>query len=127
MYTPESARETFVAQKAKAYTFKFDPSEIYDGVKDPYMYWDEATQQYGFVLTKIAGEPLHELLKRRILVSIGISRIGWDKDTTGKVPNWTGGIRISASDLARFGHLFLNQGNWNGRQLINADWVREAK
>ncbi|UCD51373.1 MAG: serine hydrolase [Phycisphaerales bacterium] len=91
-----------------------------------YQYWDEATQQYGYVLTQIAGEPLYDLLKRRILDPIGISSTQWQNDATGKVPNWTGGLVISAADLARFGHLFLNRGNWKGRQLIEAAWVREA-
>jgi CubicO group peptidase (beta-lactamase class C family) len=91
-----------------------------------FMYWDEATQHYGFVLTKIAGEPLQAYLKRRVLDPIGVTRFDWKPDATGKVPNWTGGIEISASDLARFGLLFLNRGNWNGKQLVPADWVREA-
>ena len=50
----------------------------------------------------------------------------WKPDSSGKVLNWTGGIEISAEDLARFGLLYLNRGNWNGRQLINADWVDQA-
>jgi CubicO group peptidase (beta-lactamase class C family) len=91
-----------------------------------YQYWDEATQQYGYVLTKIAGEPLHGYLKRRIFTPIGMSETDWEADSTGKVPNWTGGLVISSSDLARFGHLFLNNGNWAGKQLIPASWVREA-
>lgn len=91
-----------------------------------FMYWDEATQQYGYVLTQIAGEPLHDYLKRRIFAPIGISNTEWQPDATGKVPNWTGGLVISAGDLARFGHLFLNEGNWAGKQLIGASWVREA-
>ena len=91
-----------------------------------YMYWDEATQHYGYTLTQIAGESLHDYLKRRILDPIGITQFNWKPDATGKVLNWTGGIEISAEDLARFGLLFLNRGNWNGRQLINADWVDQA-
>jgi CubicO group peptidase (beta-lactamase class C family) len=91
-----------------------------------YQYWDEATQQYGYVLTQIAGEPLYDFLKRRIFAPIGISATDWQADATGTVPNWTGGLVISASDLARFGHLFLNQGNWAGKQLIRGWWVREA-
>jgi CubicO group peptidase (beta-lactamase class C family) len=91
-----------------------------------YQYWDEATQQYGYVLTRIAGEPLHDYLKRRIFDPVGITRTDWQPDATGKVPNWTGGLAICATDLARFGHLFLNHGNWAGRQLISAWWVREA-
>ncbi|MCP4256680.1 MAG: serine hydrolase [Planctomycetes bacterium] len=91
-----------------------------------YQYWDEATQQYGYVLTKIAGESLHSYLKRRIFTKIGITGTDWEPDSTGKVPNWTGGLVISASDLARFGHLFLNKGNWAGKQLVSASWVSEA-
>ncbi|UCD56429.1 MAG: serine hydrolase, partial [Candidatus Hydrogenedentota bacterium] len=91
-----------------------------------YQYWDEATQQYGYVLTQIAGESLYEYLKRRIFNPIGITKTDWSQDSTGKVLNWTGGLVISASDLARFGHLYLNEGNWAGKQLVPASWVREA-
>ncbi len=91
-----------------------------------YMYWDEATQQYGYTLTQIAGESLDDYLRRRIVDPIGMTRFAWRPDATGKVLNWTGGIEGSASDLARFGHLFLNRGNWNGKQLISAAWVRDA-
>lgn len=91
-----------------------------------YMYWDEATQQYGYTLTQIAGEPIPDYLKRRIFDPIGIQHIDWKPDATGKVLNWTGGIEITPVDLARFGHLFLNRGNWDGKQLINSRWVDEA-
>ena len=91
-----------------------------------YMYWDEAMQQYGYVLTQIAGQSLDDYLKSRILDPIGITQFHWKNDSTGKVLNWTGGIEISASDLARFGLLYLNRGNWNGKQLINAAWVDQA-
>jgi hypothetical protein len=76
--------------------------------------------------TKIAGQSLQQYLKRRVLDPIGVTQFGWEADSTGKVPNWTGGIKISASNLARFGHLFLNQGSWDGKQLVPAAWVREA-
>ena len=35
-------------------------------------------------------------------------------------------FRISAHDLARFGWLMLNNGNWDGRQVVPADWVEES-
>ena len=91
-----------------------------------FLYWDEAAQQYGFVLTKIAGEPLDCLLNRRLLKPIGIQKIVWELDYTGKALNWAGGLEISASDLARFGLLFLNRGFWKGEQLISAKWVDAA-
>ena len=90
------------------------------------MYWDEATQEYGYVLTKIAGEPLPDLLRRRVLDPIGVSSVAWNRDATGKQLNWTGGLEISAADLARFGHLYLNRGAWEGKRLIDPAWVDEA-
>jgi CubicO group peptidase (beta-lactamase class C family) len=91
-----------------------------------FMYWDEATQEYGYVLTRIAGEPIPDLLRRRVLDPIGVTAVAWDRDATGEHLNWTGGLEISAADLARFGYLYLNRGAWAGKQLIDAAWVDEA-
>ena len=38
-----------------------------------------------------------------------------------------GGVFISTIDHARFGYLFLNDGNWNGQQLISKDWVKAVQ
>lgn len=35
-------------------------------------------------------------------------------------------FRLSARDLARFGLLMLQDGNWNGSQLIPAGWIKES-
>jgi CubicO group peptidase (beta-lactamase class C family) len=36
------------------------------------------------------------------------------------------GFRISARDMAKLGQLFLQQGQWRGKQIIPADWVRDS-
>ena len=38
-----------------------------------------------------------------------------------------GGMFISAYDMARFGYLFLQNGNWSGRQLISRRWIEMAR
>lgn len=35
-------------------------------------------------------------------------------------------LETSCRDAARFGYLFLRQGNWNGNQVVSSDWVNEA-
>lgn len=35
-------------------------------------------------------------------------------------------IRISARDLALFGQLYLQNGEWNGEQLVSAGWVADS-
>lgn len=35
-------------------------------------------------------------------------------------------FRMSARDLARFGWLYLREGEWRGRQVVPREWVRES-
>jgi len=100
-----------------------------------YAYWDSAMNQFGNVLTRIAGEPIEHLFKRRIADPVGMNRARWDWGDFGKVDgiavnggsgNSNKHIFISARELARFGHLFLNRGKWRGKQLISPSWVDVA-
>ena len=48
----------------------------------------------------------------------------------GFVLNGGGGndnrVEITAREMARFGHLFLNRGNWDGNQVLSTSWVDDA-
>jgi CubicO group peptidase (beta-lactamase class C family) len=35
-------------------------------------------------------------------------------------------FKLSARDFARFGHLYLNQGQWKGKQIVPRDWVEKS-
>jgi len=37
-----------------------------------------------------------------------------------------GGLNLTTRDYAKFGQLFLQMGEWNGEQLIPADWVAQS-
>ncbi len=100
-----------------------------------YAYWDSAMNEFGLVLTRIAGEPLEDLFKRRIADPIGMDPSQWNWGDLNKVEGITvnGGsgnsnrhVFISARQIARLGHLFLNRGQWNVRQLISETWVDMA-
>ena len=36
------------------------------------------------------------------------------------------GLNATAVDYARFGALYLHNGEWNGSQIVSADWIRAA-
>lgn len=100
-----------------------------------FAYWDSAMNMFARVLTKLAGEPLADLLARRVLSPIGISRDRWQWGDWGEldgVPvnggagNKGRGVSMCAEDLARFGLLMLNRGMWDGRQLLETAWVDSA-
>ncbi len=115
--------------------FTPSPKPLFEPPGSQYAYWDSAMNQFANVLTRIAGESLEDLFQRRIADPIGMSRAKWDWGDFGTIDGLVvnGGsgnsnqhIFISARELARFGHLFLNHGRWRGKQLISASWVEEA-
>lgn len=100
-----------------------------------YAYWDSAMNQFANILTQIAGEPMETLFKRKVADPIEMNPSKWDwgdfGEVQGIVVNGGSGnndkhVRISARELARLGHLFLNQGKWNGKQLLSRAWVEQA-
>jgi CubicO group peptidase (beta-lactamase class C family) len=114
--------------------FAPNPQPLFTPPGSQYAYWDSAMNQFGHVLTRIAGEPLEAIFKRRIADPIGMRTNKWlwgHFEVDGLKVNGGSGnagrhVQISAREAARFGLLFLNKGNWGGRQLISARWVEEA-
>lgn len=35
-------------------------------------------------------------------------------------------FRLTVRDMARFGYLFLRNGDWNGKQVISSDWIKQS-
>jgi CubicO group peptidase (beta-lactamase class C family) len=101
-------------------------------------YNDVRVNRLSLSLLQLFKRPLPEVLRQRIMGPIGASD-GWewhgyrnstveiDGEPMLSVPGgtrWGGGIRINSLDHARFGQLILQQGCWEGRELLPADWCR---
>ncbi len=115
--------------------FKPGPKPLFTPPGSRYAYWDSAMNQFANVLTRIAGEEIENLFQKRIAGPIGMNRKQWRWGDFGKVDgivvnggagNNSKHIFISAREMARFAHLFLNRGNWAGKQLISSAWVDAA-
>jgi len=111
------------------------PEPLFAPPGSRYAYWDSAMNEFGLVLTRILGESMEGFLRRRIIDPIGMSADGWRwgllAEVDGLAVNGGSGnagkhVMTCARELARFGLLVLNRGNWNGQQLISADWVAAA-
>ncbi len=50
----------------------------------------------------------------------------WPTDPQG-VHLGGGGLKLTARDMARFGQLWLQEGRWDGQQLVPSDWIRAAR
>lgn len=79
------------------------------------------------------GQDIRSYLRDRIYRPIGIQdseySVGYGKsiilDSLSLVGGWGGGS-FTANAAARVGRLMLRQGNWQGKQLIDTAWIREA-
>ena len=103
-------------------------------------YNDVRVNVLAYSLTHLWREPLPAVLKRKLMDPIGASTTwrwfgyehawtiidGYRMQSVTGGGHSGGGIFISAEDMARFGLLFLNRGNWNGEQLLSEAWIREA-
>ena len=76
------------------------------------------TDVLGWVLRRVTGVPLGELLQQRIWSQLGAEQDGYLMvDSTG-TEFAGGGFNCCLRDLARFGQMMRNDGFWNGRQIV---------
>ena len=122
----------------------FDPAiAINRDMHEPgtfYKYNDTRVNMLAYSLLNIWRRPLDNILKKRIMDPIGASdewkwhgyRNSWIEIDGKRMQSpsggghWGGGFFISTLDHARYGYLFMNNGNWNGQQLISEDWIKLA-
>lgn len=99
------------------------------------MHYSRQSDLLAYILTKIAGEPLSELFRRRIADPIGMDPEGWEWKSINtrdglKINGGAGmaenGMHMTANNLARFGWLYANGGIWNGQQLISKQYIDYA-
>ena len=105
-----------------------------------YEYNDVRINRFSLSLARLFGTGLPDVLKSSIMDPIGASsdwkwvpyansQVEINGKQVGSVSGgtrWGGGLWINSEDLARFGLLILNHGNWNGRQLVSEQWLRDA-
>lgn len=56
---------------------------------------------------------------------LGISSVYWPSDPGG-ISSGGFGIRMTPRDMAKFGYLYLNDGLWDGVQIVPDEWVETS-
>lgn len=85
-------------------------------------------QLLGMILERTTGMSVTEYTQTRLWDRIGMEYDGaWAMDSNeSRFEKMEAGLNARAIDFAKFGRLILNNGDWNGRQVIPADWIRES-
>ena len=74
------------------------------------------------ILQRCGGKPWLDQAREQLFEPMGITRWEWRQGAHGQ-PVAYAGLRLSASDLLKLGRLMLDQGRWQGRQVVPAAWV----
>jgi len=82
----------------------------------------------GTIFEELTGKTIFQGIMEDIAIPIQMEHFDNDDDMTYKIKESHHAaymFKISARDMARFGLLMLRNGNWNGKRIIPADWVKE--
>ena len=79
----------------------------------------------GVIVARACDTDLKSFGQEHLFDPMGAEIGDWRKDSDGY--NWAAGeIHVSARDAAKFGMLYLNDGQFGDNQIIPADWVRDS-
>ena len=69
-----------------------------------------------------AGMPVDEYAERKLFAPLGITDHEWVHGPDG-VPSAASGLRLTLRDLAKIGQLVLQEGRFDGKEVVPADWL----
>jgi CubicO group peptidase (beta-lactamase class C family) len=84
------------------------------------------THVLGMVIRGATGRSVIDLMGERLLAPLGVETEAYYVTDGLGVAFVLGGLNMATRDYARFGQLFLQDGEWEGRALVPAHWVRES-
>jgi len=77
------------------------------------------------IISEVTNMSMLDFAAENLFTPLGIDTYFWPGDTQGVT---FGGfdLQLRPLDMAKFGFLFLNNGTWDGEQIVSADWVNRT-
>lgn len=93
---------------------------------DTFLYNNGTVEVLGEYIAEAVGEDISQYADEKLFAPMGITQYYWNKTLNGQRDGCCSGLYLTARDMAKFGYLYLKNGEWDGQQLVPADWVRTA-
>ena len=90
-----------------------------------FCYNNGGTYLVAAVVQQVTGQTLTDYLQPRLFDPLGIPGPYWQSLPPGRNIGFSG-LHLSTESIARFGQTYLDQGAWQGRQLLPSGWVERA-
>jgi CubicO group peptidase (beta-lactamase class C family) len=92
-----------------------------------FQYCSANTDVLGWVLERTTGVPFAELLGLEIWSKLGAEHDAYVTVDRYGTPLPNGGICVTLRDLARFGQMVLQDGHFNGQEIVPARWICQTR
>lgn len=87
-----------------------------------YAYDSIVTYLLSAIVQTVEGQKVFDLLKKRLFTPMGITQVYWEESPEGVTcGGW--GLYMQLESMAKFGQLLLQRGEWDGQQLVSAEWI----
>jgi CubicO group peptidase (beta-lactamase class C family) len=91
-----------------------------------YFYYNPSvTYLLSAIIQNATGMTTLEFARQRLFEPLGISDAYWQSDPMGIALGFSG-LSLTPHDMARIGYLYLNEGIWEGEQIVPSEWVEES-
>ena len=90
-----------------------------------YNYSNGGSHILAAIIAEISETSVAKYAERHLFSHIGIKNYKWEKDPQG-INHGYSNLKLSARDMAKFGLLYLNKGEWNKKQIISSSWIEKS-
>ena len=79
----------------------------------------------GPLLERATRQSVPDFARQYLFAPLQITQVRWQFQPLGAAMTG-GGLNLRSRDLLKLGQLYLNEGTWNGKRVISAEWVRRS-
>jgi CubicO group peptidase (beta-lactamase class C family) len=90
-----------------------------------FMYSSGDTIMISAMIQAAVGQTVKDYLVPHLFAPLGIEDVYWETTPLGRTLGCAG-LMINTEELSRFGQLLLQRGEWEGKQLVPAEWIDYA-
>ncbi|MEN9633021.1 MAG: hypothetical protein RL077_1425 [Verrucomicrobiota bacterium] len=90
-----------------------------------FVYNTPATYMLSAIVQKVTGQKVVDYLQPRLFSPLGIAPPVWEESPQG-ISLGGFGLNLRTEDIARFGQLYLQRGQWQGQPLVPSQWIDTA-
>jgi len=79
----------------------------------------------GPLLERATHQSVPDFARQYLFAPLGITQVRWQFQPLGAAMTG-GGLNLRSRDLLKLAQLYLNEGIWNGKRVISADWIHRS-